>query len=114
MDDDRLRSVWLADETVLAAIGGALAPQEPEVEVRLPRGLADAAVRAWQRTDDAVTTGEETCEQRVVRGRAGALALIGAELEDRGRADGEEVVVRLSAWLVGDALGAADDHDLLS
>ncbi len=112
--DDGLRSAWKQDEALLAKIGGALAPQEADVEVRLPRDLADAAVRAWQRTDDAATDLEtETCEQRVVRQRAGALALIGAALEDRGREDGGEVVVRLAAWFVGDALNAADDHNLI-
>lgn len=52
MDDDRLRSAWRKDEALLAKIGGALAPQETEVEVRVPRELADAAVLAWRRTDD--------------------------------------------------------------
>jgi hypothetical protein len=114
MDEDRLRSVWRQDEALLARIGGALAPQETDVEVRLPRELADAAVRAWQRTDDdASDLDGETCEQRVVRQRAGALALIGAALEDRGREDGDEVVVRLAAWFVGDTLNAADDQNLI-
>ena len=114
MDNDLLRSAWRQDEALLAKIGGVLAPQETEVEVRLPRDLADAAVRAWQRTDDDATDLEvETCEQRVVRLRAGALALIGAALEDRGREDGGEIVVRLAAWFVGDALNAADDHKLI-
>ena len=114
MDDDLLRSAWRRDEALLARIGGALAPQEAEVEVRLPRDLAEAAVRAWQRTDDdPIDLETETCEQRVVRHRAAALALIGAALEDRGREDGGEVVVRLAAWFVGDALNAADDHNLI-
>lgn len=113
MGDD-LRLAWQQDEALLAEIGGALAPQQAEVEVRLPRDLADAAVRAWQRTDDDATDLDaETCEQRVVRHRAGALALIGAALEDRGREDGGDVVVRLAAWFVGDALNAADDHNLI-
>lgn len=114
MDDDPLRSAWRQDEALLARIGGELAPQHTEVEVRLPRDLADAAVRAWQRTDDGDTDLEaETCEQRIVRHRAGVLALIGAALADRGREDGGEVVVRLAAWFVGDALNAADDHNLI-
>ncbi len=114
MDEDRLRSAWRQDEALLARIGGALAPQETDVEVRLPHDLADAAVRAWQRTDDDVCDLEaETCKQRVVRQRAGALALIGAALEDRGCEDGAEVVVRLAAWSVGDALNAADDQNLI-
>lgn len=110
MKDDRLHSAWRQDETLLAQIGRALASQETEVEVRLPRDLADAAVRAWERTDsDATGLETETCEQRVLRQRAGALALIGAALEDRGREDRDEVVVRLAAWFIGDALNAADD-----
>ena len=70
--------------------------------------------RGGQRTDaDPRDLEAETCEQRLVRHRAGALALIGAALEDRGREDGSEVVVRLAAWFVGDALNAADDHNLI-
>lgn len=114
MGDGSLRAAWQQDELLLARIGGALACQESSVEVRLPRDLADAAVRAWHRTDDdAVDLEAETCEQRVVRQRAGALALIGEALEGGGRADGDEVVVRLPAWFIGDALNAADDHDLI-
>ena len=43
MDHDRWRSGWLHDEAVLADIGAALANQQTEIEVRLPRPLADAA-----------------------------------------------------------------------
>lgn len=114
MSDEELRSAWLRDESTLAAIGAALAAQPTEVEIRLPRPLADAAVQAWQREDDGdARLDDESCEQRVVRHRAGSLALIGAAIDDRGRADGDDVVVRLDAWFVGDALNAADDRGLI-
>lgn len=113
-DDDEL-SRWREDAAILADIGALLFDQETVVEVRLPRVLAVAAVAAWQREDDQgdFDPGAESCEERIVRHRAGTLALIGAALEDRGRADGDEVIVRLDAWFVGDSLNAADDRDLI-
>ncbi len=114
MNDGSLRARWLQDEEVLGDLGAALSLQLTRVEVRIPRPLADAAVHAWQRDDDGdLDLDGETCEQRVVRHRAGALALIGAAVEDRGRLDGADVVVQLDAWLVGDAMHAADDRDLI-
>lgn len=109
-DDARAR--WESDESLLAHIGAYLFPQATEVEVRVARDLADKAVAAWQRDDDGVPP-DETCEERIVRTRAAALALIGCALEERGRADGDEVVVKLDAWFIGDALHAADDHGLV-
>jgi hypothetical protein len=69
--------------------------------------LARAAVAAWQR-DDEGEPEPESYEQRVLRHRAGALALIGLAVEDQGRAEGDEVVVDLSADVIGSALDAAD------
>lgn len=115
MSRDNELARWRQDEGVLADIGAVLFDQETAVEVRLPRALADAAVAAWQRDhdDDHLDPGAESCEDRIVRHRAGALALIGAALEDRPRADGDEVIVRLDAWLIGDSLNAADDRGLI-
>jgi len=72
------------------------------------RALADAAVAAWQR-DDEEELDPEPNEQRVLRHRAGALALIGLAVEERGRADGGEVVVDFSPDVIGIALDAADE-----
>lgn len=84
------------------------------MEIRLPHPLGDAAVQAQQREDDGdAQLDDESCEQRIVRHRAGSLALIGSAIDDRGRADGDDVVVRLDAWFVGDALNAADDRGLI-
>lgn len=114
MNDSPQRARWLQDEDVLGDLGAALAGQPTRVAVRIPRPLADAAVEAWQRDDDDdFDLGGETYEQRVVRHRAGTLALIGAAVEDRGRVDGADVVVLLDAWFVGDALHAADDRNLI-
>jgi hypothetical protein len=52
MDDESRRSTWLRDESTLAEIGAALNQQPTEIEVHLPRSLANAAVEAWQRMDD--------------------------------------------------------------
>ncbi|MDE0803967.1 MAG: hypothetical protein OSA99_11650 [Acidimicrobiales bacterium] len=113
-EDDELTR-WREDESVLAAIGAILFDQETAVEVRIPRALADAALAAWQREDhqDDFDPASESCEDRIVRHHAGTLALIGAALEDRGRADRDEVIVRLDAWFVGDSLNAADDRDMI-
>ena len=115
MYDDRATGQWRRDGVVLAQIGADLARQVTEVEVRLPRSLADQAVAAWQR-DDGAPEGPagESAEERAVRHRAAALALIGLALEDRGQEDGDEVVVRLNAWFVGDALNAADEAGLIT
>jgi hypothetical protein len=79
----------------------------PDVEVRLPRVLAEAAARAWGRED--LDDVNETPEQRRARHRAGTLALIGLAIKERGRWDGDEVVVPLNAGLVALAVDAADD-----
>lgn len=114
MDDEPSRSIWASDESTLAEIGAALMKQPTEIEVHLPRSLASAAVQAWQRDDDEDFDLEgESCEQRVVRHRAGALALIGVAVENGGRDDGDAVVVKLDAWFIGDALNAADDAGLI-
>ena len=111
---ERLRPDWLRDESLLAGIGASLAKQPREIEVRIPRALADSAVAAWRRDDVGDVTGvEESCEQRVVRHRAAALALIGLAIEERGRVDDDHVVVKLDAWFIGDALNAADDEGMI-
>jgi hypothetical protein len=55
----------------------------------------------------------ESADQRVTRHRAGALGLIGLSLEQDGRLEGDQVVVKLDAWFIGDALNAADDAGLI-
>lgn len=104
-----LHRTWTADAGLLAAIGAALADQDLDVEVRLPADLAARAVAAWERDDVDDPPGHETAAERVVRGRAAALALLGAAIADRGITEGDEVVVRAHAWSVGSALDAADD-----
>ncbi len=115
MDEEQLQSTWLDDESTLAAIGASLVKQPTEIEVRIPRALAAAAVEAWSRDDDGEVAdlSGETCEQRMVRHRAATLALIGVSVENGGRLDGDEVLVTLSSWFIGDALNAADDRGLI-
>jgi hypothetical protein len=109
-DEDYAR--WALDGQVLAQIGRALMAQSLEFQIRVPRELADAAVAAWQR-DSAGPLGEETEEQRSARHRGAYLGLIGLSLEERGRPDGDDVVVKLDAWFIGEALNAADADGLL-
>lgn len=103
---------WELDGEVLAQIGRVLMAQSLEVEVRVPRELADAAVASWQR-DGPETLGEESSEQRAARHRAAYLSLIGCSLEELGWLDGDEVVVKLNAWFIGEALNAAEQEGLL-
>jgi hypothetical protein len=94
----------------LGEIGAVLARAElPRVTVRLPSALARAAVAAWHRSHEG-EPDPESFEQRVLRHRAGALALIGLAVEEQGRAEGDEVVVDLSPEMIGSALDAADDR----
>jgi uncharacterized Zn finger protein len=114
MHDERPPGVWARDEAILAEVGASLAKQSTEIEVHIPLALANAAVDAWHRHDDSdADLGDESFEERVVRHRAAALAMIGVAVEERGRTDGEHVVVKLDAWFIGDALGAADDRGLI-
>lgn len=76
--------------------------------MRLPQTLADLALAAWER-EDADVTAKETCEQRLIRHRAASRALIGLAVRERGRREGDEIIVELSPDLVGAALTAADD-----
>ncbi len=80
----------------------------PDVEVRLPRSLAELAVAAWQR-DSEGPVDPESHEQRAQRHQAGVLALIGLSIESGGRWEGDEVVVGLSPDLIGNAIDASDD-----
>ncbi|MFE0459346.1 hypothetical protein ACFW1A_08795 [Kitasatospora sp. NPDC058965] len=104
MTDQEQYVRYLEDSKVLAAIGRHVDAQVDRVTVRLPRAVAEIAVAAWER-DESDGVSEETREQYELRGRAGDLAMIGLEISERGRWEGEEVVVDLhvhsagAAWL---------------
>jgi hypothetical protein len=101
--------LYQEDARVLGEIGAVLAHAElPKSRVRLPSALAAAAVAAWHREDEG-ELHPESYEQRVLRHRAGILALIGLAVEQEGRSEGGEVVVDLGPDLIGMALHAADD-----
>ena len=98
------------ESATLSALGRVLrkAPLA-EQDVRIPRSLADRAVAAWERDDVADRDPGETTEQRLHRHRAGTLALIGLAIYERGREDGEDVIVALHPESTGVALNASDD-----
>jgi hypothetical protein len=101
--------LYREDARLLTEIGAVLASSDlPTVAVRLPSALARAAVAAWQR-DDEGEADPESYEQRVVRYRAATVALIGLAVEQRGQAEGDDVVVELSPDLIGNAVAAADE-----
>ena len=80
--------------------------------VRLPKDLAAQALRKWQRANSRGTSATRIPSgTRAVRHRAGTLGLIGLAIEQRGVQDGDEFIVELDAWEIGNALEAADDMD---
>ena len=104
-----MRAQWRADALLLGVIGHRLAQIElPLVTVRLPSVLADRAAVAWDRNDEG-PLGPEDAAARLARHRAGTLALIGAAVRERGRREGDEVVVELGAELIALAVDAGDD-----
>jgi hypothetical protein len=113
MTDSGMLARWHDDEQALAAIGAALYVQDTTCHVRLPSGLADVAIAAWKRTDEGDLAEDEDREHEVVRERAAALALLGAQLVGNPMNALGEVEARLDAWYIGVALGAADAFDLL-
>jgi hypothetical protein len=65
-------------------------------------------VAAWQHDEDPGNLAQETVEQESVRGDAATLALIGQSIEETGIDEGDDVLFRLDAWILGVALEAAD------
>jgi hypothetical protein len=103
-------SQYREDAQVLGEVGWSLSRAElPLVEVRLPRALGAKAVAAWEREGNEGPLDPDSYEQRVQRHRAGTLRLIGLSIVERGRWDGEQVVVPLGPGLIGAAVDAADD-----
>ncbi|GAA1967632.1 hypothetical protein [Catenulispora subtropica] len=106
MDNHERYAGYQEDANLLAAIGELVDAQVGRVTVRLPKTVAEAAVAAWER-DDPYEDTLETTEQREVRGKAADLAMIGLEISQRGRVEGEEVVVDLRVGLAGAAVVAS-------
>jgi hypothetical protein len=113
IEDDYMQ--WAEDGHVLAQIGRSLFSQRRTVSVSIPRHLATAAVDGWERDDSGENLpSSESPEQAAVRDRGASLALIGLSIQRDGVEEGDEVVVELDAWFVGNALNAADQDDLLT
>ncbi len=103
---------WAIDAGSLRELGQHLFYQDLRVELRLPRATADEALAAWQREDDEQEPSGETAEQRMVRDQAASLALIGLAVDETGIGDGDEVIAKVDAWLIGKALSAAVEAGL--
>lgn len=102
---------WRVDAELLASIRAHLiAAGVAKVEVRLPAKLGRQTIKAWDRDDEQDgKVDTETREQPAVRRKAATLALIGLSISESGRFEGEDVVVTLSADLVGNAVAVSDD-----
>jgi len=99
---------WASDAERLYELAQELLPQTPRVELTVSRTLADRAVAAWHRDEDLADLENETDAQRTIRDEAATLALIGKSIEESGVEDGDKVLFKLDAWLLGNALEAAD------
>ncbi len=102
------------DENVLAKIGAALQDVGRMIHVNIPTPLARKAIDAWHREETDAIASEESHQERTTRHRAGSLALIGAALHEHGGAEGDHVSVAVDAWLLGHALDAADECNLIT
>jgi hypothetical protein len=99
---------WRADAHTLHELAQQLLPQTPKIQCRISRTLADRAVNAWARDEESGEASPETNEERSLRDDAATLALIGQSIEETGVEDGDEVLFRIDAWLLGNALESAD------
>jgi hypothetical protein len=99
---------WASDAAQLYDLAQELLPQTPRVELTISRTLADRAVSAWHRDEVLADLDDETDAQRTIRDEAATLALIGQSIEESGVEDGDQVLFKLDAWLLGNALEAAD------
>ena|SRR5467141_2559552 len=111
-----MRRVWAKDAELLVKIGRELDKQKAEVTVTLPRKLATAAARSWDRdydeNADFDATKKETPSQRRLRHRSGTLSLIGNSVKlQRPRGRKNRVRVTLHVWFIADALRAFYDED---
>jgi hypothetical protein len=96
--DETAEDARQREAELLAQIGRSLFGQELTVRVQLSDVLAAAALEAWQR-DDVGDTENESGAARTVRHQAGALALIGLAVEERGvPIEGERIEIELDAW----------------
>lgn len=86
--DGRIRAVarYAEDDAVLKQIESSTADQDPSEPVRFPHELAEAAHHAWLR-DENGPADDEFPEERLLRDRAGTLALIGLAVDERGVID---------------------------
>jgi len=105
---------WAKDGPVLAEIGRALFSQPLDVKVRIPRKLAERTVASWEREDRGIgLPSPESPEQWRIRDRAASLSLIRLTIQRDDVEDGDDVVLPLHAWYVGNALDAADQDGFL-
>jgi hypothetical protein len=111
-DDDY--GLWERDASILPAIGQLIAGQPTEIEIRLPREMAEQAIAIWKRDGSEGAIENESPAQWKIRHRAASVSLIGLSIESTGRAEGDEVVFTTDAWFVGHALDAADEAGLLN
>lgn len=109
-EESKWQQLYRSEARVLGELGSVLASASlPQVEVRLPRELAEQAVAAWERADNEGALDPETYEQRTQRHRAATLSLIGLSISERGRWEDAEVIVELDPTFIGLAVDAADD-----
>lgn len=109
-EESKWQHLYRSEARMLGELGSILASASlPQVEVRLPRELAEQAIAAWEREHNEDSLDPETYEQRTQRHRAATLSLIGLTITERGRWVGDEGIVELDPTFIGLAVDAADD-----
>ena len=114
MIEKRVRGHWGKDAMLLIKLGRHLDSQKLEVKVALPRHLVVQAIAKWNRDDQSFDLKRETVAEKRTRHRAGATGLIGLHLSEQKIGRGKIVTVKLPAHLIGDALNAHWDDDLIT
>lgn len=104
MDESRRQKMYREEAAVLGKIGQVfLGAEMPQIEVRLPGEVAEAAVAARERDDDE----SAATDQRDVRAACGhvtrRVTVIDRACDKRARAmDGDEVVAALDAVFIAE------------
>jgi hypothetical protein len=115
--EKQVRERYRSDSDALIRLGVELAEQAddmPRIRVRIPRALAEDAVASWdwEEPEGYQPSADETCEQRIERGRSATLAMIGMTIQEEGVWREVHVEVELHPWHLGVTLEASDDAEV--
>lgn len=112
-DATDVRDRYRRDSAALIELGVELARQRdsfPDIHVRIPRALAEAAVASWDWDQPENYDSHQPLSPQVQQesNRSATLALIGLTIENEGVWHDGHVEVELDPWHLGLALEASD------